>query len=278
MRGAPCGVRPLGSLPCGVRPLGSLPCGVRRLGSLPCGVRRLGSLPCGMSRVTMRRAATWLKPVHARCGVLAHVRPCGGAACATSLQDPCTVRPLDSLPCGVLAHCRAACAASPCGVRPLGSSPSMRGAASWLTSVHAAVRRAPRHCRTHAPCTQPRASYTRARMRMSATSCAASPTTWSLQPLCFTPRARSKIQRRLSSGSRRCERAKCAIKAPHCASSPTPRARARARSRVRVRVLRTLREDTSVCFHETIRMESSTLNTHLSSISPPMWDKVLLSL
>ncbi|MFS7964583.1 hypothetical protein Hanom_Chr08g00752061 [Helianthus anomalus] len=53
---------------------------------------------------------------------------------------------------------------------------------------------------------------------------------------------------------------------------------ARARARVRVRVLRTLREDTSMCFHETIRMESSTLNTHLSSISPPMWDKVLLSL
>ncbi|KAJ0601706.1 hypothetical protein HanIR_Chr03g0131801 [Helianthus annuus] len=25
-------------------------------------------------------------------------------------------------------------------------------------------------------------------------------------------------------------------------------------------------------------MESSTLNTHLSSISPPMWDNVLLSL
>uniref|UniRef100_A0A251T6E0 Uncharacterized protein n=1 Tax=Helianthus annuus TaxID=4232 RepID=A0A251T6E0_HELAN len=68
----------------------------------------------------------------------------------------------------------------------------------------------------------------------------------------------------------------CAIKAPHCASSPTPRAHERVR--VRVRVLRTLREDTSVCFHETIRMESSTLNTHLSSISPPMWDKVLRSL
>ncbi|MFS7918994.1 hypothetical protein Hanom_Chr03g00207711 [Helianthus anomalus] len=56
------------------------------------------------------------------------------------------------------------------------------------------------------------------------------------------------------------------------------RERERVRVRVRVRVLRTLREDTSVCFHETIRMESSTLNTHLSSISPPMWDKVLLSL
>ncbi|KAM0020427.1 hypothetical protein Hdeb2414_s0025g00667011 [Helianthus debilis subsp. tardiflorus] len=243
MRGAPCGVRPLGSLPCGVRPLGSLPCGVRRLGSLPCGVRRLGSLPCGvrpldslpcgvrrlgslpcgMRRVTMRRAATWLKPVHARCG----------------------------------------------------------GAASWLTSVHAAVRRAPRHCRTHAPCTQPRASYTRARMRMSATSCAASPTTWSLQPLCFTPRARSKIQRRLSSGSRRCERAKCKVRHQSATLrliAHATRARARVRVRVRVRVLRTLREDTSVCFHETIRMESSTLNTHLSSISPPMWDKVLLSL
>ncbi|MFS7952563.1 hypothetical protein Hanom_Chr07g00608371 [Helianthus anomalus] len=65
---------------------------------------------------------------------------------------------------------------------------------------------------------------------MTAMSCAASPTTWSLQPLCSTTRARSKIQRRLSSGSRRCERApsKCAIKAPHCASSPTPRACARA--------------------------------------------------
>ncbi|KAJ0801996.1 hypothetical protein HanPI659440_Chr03g0124241 [Helianthus annuus] len=34
-----------------------------------------------------------------------------------------------------------------------------------------------------------------------------------------------------------------------------------------------------VCFHdhETLRMESSHLNTHLSFISPPMWDKVPLS-
>ncbi|MFS7926976.1 hypothetical protein Hanom_Chr04g00303501 [Helianthus anomalus] len=50
--------------------------------------------------------------------------------------------------------------------------------------------------------------------------------------------------------------------------------RARERVRVRVRVLRTLREDTSVCFHETIRMERSYLNIPLSSISHPMWDKV----
>ncbi|KAJ0575017.1 hypothetical protein HanIR_Chr05g0208141 [Helianthus annuus] len=34
----------------------------------------------------------------------------------------------------------------------------------------------------------------------------------------------------------------------------------------------------SVCFHETIRMESSHLNTHLSFIPPPMWDKVQLFL
>ncbi|MFS7919495.1 hypothetical protein Hanom_Chr03g00213311 [Helianthus anomalus] len=68
--------------------------------------------------------------------------------------------------------------------------------------------------------------------------------------------------------------AKCAIKAPHCASSPTPRARERVR--VTVRVLRTLRESTSECFHETMRMERSYLNTPLSSISHPMWDKVPL--
>ncbi|MFS7986383.1 hypothetical protein Hanom_Chr11g01009691 [Helianthus anomalus] len=67
--------------------------------------------------------------------------------------------------------------------------------------------------------------------------------------------------------------AKCAIKAPHCASSPTPRAR----ERVRVRVLCTLREDTSECFHETMWMKRSYLNTPLSSISHPMWDNVPLS-
>ncbi|KAJ0800564.1 hypothetical protein HanPI659440_Chr03g0104531 [Helianthus annuus] len=33
----------------------------------------------------------------------------------------------------------------------------------------------------------------------------------------------------------------------------------------------------SECFHETIRMESSHLNTPLSFISPPMWDNVPLS-
>ena len=147
-------------------------------------------------------------------------------------------------------------------------------ASYWLTLV----RRA-RHSRTHAPCAQPRASCTRARMRMTATSCAASPTTWSLQPLCSTTRTQLKIQRRLSNGSRRCEVQSAPSKrhiAPH--RPRHARARERVRVRVRVRVLRTLREDTSVCFHETIRMESSTLNTHLSSIPPPMWDKVLLSL
>ncbi|MFS7916734.1 hypothetical protein Hanom_Chr03g00180801 [Helianthus anomalus] len=182
--------------------------------------------------------------------------------------------------------------ARPCAVRHFGSSPCvlMRGAASWLKSVHARVRhvtcepirarhtvapywltlvRRARHRRTHAPCVQPRASCTRA--RMTATSCAASPTTWSLQPLCSTTRARSKIQRRLSSGD-----AKCKVRHQSATLRLIAHA-ARARVRVRVRVLRTLREDTSECFHETIRMESSTLNTHLSSISPPMWDKVLLS-
>ncbi|MFS7902847.1 hypothetical protein Hanom_Chr01g00016141 [Helianthus anomalus] len=55
------------------------------------------------------------------------------------------------------------------------------------------------------------------------------------------------------------------------------RPRARARVRVRVRVLRTLRESTSECFHETMRMKRSYLNTPLSSISHPLWDKVPLS-
>ncbi|MFS8032781.1 hypothetical protein Hanom_Chr17g01561701 [Helianthus anomalus] len=52
-----------------------------------------------------------------------------------------------------------------------------------------------------------------------------------------------------------------------------PRARARVRGRVRV----TLREYTSECFHETIKMERPYLNTHLCFISHPMWDKVTLS-
>ncbi|MFS8009857.1 hypothetical protein Hanom_Chr14g01290301 [Helianthus anomalus] len=38
-----------------------------------------------------------------------------------------------------------------------------------------------------------------------------------------------------------------------------------------------LREYTSECFRETMRMFVSHLNTHLSFISHPMWDKVLLS-
>uniref|UniRef100_A0A251TJ75 Uncharacterized protein n=1 Tax=Helianthus annuus TaxID=4232 RepID=A0A251TJ75_HELAN len=135
----------------------------------------------------------------------------------------------------------AACATSPCE--------SIRArhtvAPYWLTLV-----RRTRHSRTHAPCSEPRASCTRA--RMTATSCTASPTTWSLQPLCFTTRARSKIQRRLSSGSRRCERAKCKVRHQSATLrliAHATRARARAsasvRVRVRVRVLRTLREDTT---------------------------------
>ncbi|MFS7917494.1 hypothetical protein Hanom_Chr16g01430951 [Helianthus anomalus] len=39
----------------------------------------------------------------------------------------------------------------------------------------------------------------------------------------------------------------------------------------------TLCEYTSVCFHETLRMECSHLNTSLCFIYPPMWDKVPLS-
>ncbi|MFS7980074.1 hypothetical protein Hanom_Chr10g00935081 [Helianthus anomalus] len=70
--------------------------------------------------------------------------------------------------------------------------------------------------------------------------------------------------------------AHCHIKAPYCASSPTPRARASEHARVRVRVRSTLSESTSECFHETMRMERSYLNTPLSSISHPMWDKVPL--
>ncbi|MFS7901375.1 hypothetical protein Hanom_Chr00s201533g01838061 [Helianthus anomalus] len=92
--------------------------------------------------------------------------------------------------------------------------------------------------------------------------------------------------RRIKNTKAALKRAKCKVRHQSATlrliAHATPRARARAservRVRVRVRVLRTLREDASVCFHETIRMESSTLNTHLSSISPPMWDKVLLSL
>ncbi|KAJ0837531.1 hypothetical protein HanRHA438_Chr16g0779191 [Helianthus annuus] len=140
----------------------------------------------------MRGAASWLTAMR---------------ACATLLRAPMRGG-------GILAHCPCAVAAywltamRRCGVRHV-TCESIRArhtvAPYWLTLV----RRA-RHSRTHAPCAQPRASCTRA--RMTATSCAASPTTWSLQPLCFTTRARSKIQRRLSSGSRRCERAKCKVR------------------------------------------------------------------
>ncbi|MFS7922602.1 hypothetical protein Hanom_Chr03g00251001 [Helianthus anomalus] len=55
---------------------------------------------------------------------------------------------------------------------------------------------------------------------------------------------------------------KCAIKAPHCAHRPR-HAYACA--------------STSVCFHETKRMECFHLNIPLSFISPPMWDKMPLS-
>ncbi|KAJ0914054.1 hypothetical protein HanPSC8_Chr06g0234271 [Helianthus annuus] len=165
-RARPCAVR---HAACGLLAHCRAACGL--LAHCRAAVRPLGSLPCAVRRCgsspSMRRAAVQLKSVHAACGGAAQVRPCGGAACATS--------PCESI------HARHT-------VAPY-----------WLTLV----RRA-RHSRTHAPCAQPRASCTRARMRMTATSCAASPTTWSLQPLCFTTRARSKIQRRLSA-MRACE-------------------------------------------------------------------------
>ncbi|KAJ0846255.1 hypothetical protein HanRHA438_Chr15g0722791 [Helianthus annuus] len=151
---------------------------------------------------------------HARCGLLAHCREaCGLLA---HCRAACGLLAHCHAACGLLAHCRVVrgaaqvrpCAVRRCGVRHV-TCESIRArhtvAPYWLTLVPRT-----RHSRTHAPCAQPRASCTRA--RMTATSCAASPTTWSLQPLCFTTRARSKIQRRLSSGSRRCERAKCKVR------------------------------------------------------------------
>ncbi|MFS7963783.1 hypothetical protein Hanom_Chr08g00742401 [Helianthus anomalus] len=103
----------------------------------------------------------------------------------------------------------------------------MRGAAAWLKSMRACAtspvslyERATQSrpigslgCVTHdtaGPTHHPRNRTSC--MRMTVTSCAASPTTWSLQPLCSTTRAWSKIQRRLSSGSRRCERVKCKVR------------------------------------------------------------------
>ncbi|KAM0057448.1 hypothetical protein Hdeb2414_s0005g00158311 [Helianthus debilis subsp. tardiflorus] len=142
--------------------------------------------------------------------------------------------------CGHLAHCHAACAASPCGVRPLGSN----------------------------PCAHAHDCHIKRRI------------TYHLILATFVlHHARAVKNTKAALGDASVRSAKCAIKAPHRPRHARARARERrVRVRVRVRVLRTLREDTSVCFHETIRMESSTLNTHLSSISPPMWDKVLLSL
>ncbi|KAJ0709161.1 hypothetical protein HanLR1_Chr09g0337211 [Helianthus annuus] len=137
----------------------------------------------------MRRAASWLTVVRRAASWLTAMRR--AASWLTAVRRA-VVR---------LKSVHAACATSPCE--------SIRArhtvAPYWLTLV-----RRTRHSRTHAPCSEPRASCTRA--RMTATSCTASPTTWSLQPLCFTTRARSKIQRRLSSGSRRCERAKCKVR------------------------------------------------------------------
>ncbi|MFS7940839.1 hypothetical protein Hanom_Chr05g00469021 [Helianthus anomalus] len=120
--------------------------------------------------------------------------------------------------CAILAHCHAR-------VRHTGSVPCAHAcvrhvtckplrarhtvAPFWLTLV----RRA-RHLSAHAPCASARGPIRVTRLH------ATSPTTWSLQPLCSTTRTRSKIQRRLAA----MRTAKCAIKAPHCASSPTPRA------------------------------------------------------
>ncbi|MFS8021742.1 hypothetical protein Hanom_Chr16g01430981 [Helianthus anomalus] len=68
-------------------------------------------------------------------------------------------------------------------------------------------------------------------------------------------------------GSRLCERLMCKV----CHIAPIAHA-----TSMRVRVLRTLREYTSVCFHETLRMQCSHLNISLCFISPPMWENMSL--
>ncbi|KAF5767507.1 hypothetical protein HanXRQr2_Chr14g0625081 [Helianthus annuus] len=163
------------------------------------------------ARCAMRRAASWLTAVRRAASWLTAVRRAASwlTAVRRCSSSPSVRRAAQVRPCGVR-RCSSSPSMQRCGVRHV-TCESIRArhtvAPYWLTLV-----RRTRHSRTHAPCSQPRASCIRARMRMTATSCAALPTTWSLQPLCFTTRARSKIQRRLSSGSRRCERAKCKVR------------------------------------------------------------------
>ncbi|KAJ0546015.1 hypothetical protein HanIR_Chr08g0356181 [Helianthus annuus] len=125
----------------------------------------------------------------------------------------------------------------------------------WLTLVRCAC-----HIRAHAPCAQPRGFMPRVLARGLPRHALRTHTP--LQPLgpcspCDPPRVCGQKYKGGSQAAR--GDAKCAIKAPHCASSPTPHARMGVR--VRAHFPGTL----SVCFHETIRMESSHLNTHLVS-------------
>ncbi|MFS7986348.1 hypothetical protein Hanom_Chr11g01009261 [Helianthus anomalus] len=178
---------------------------------------------CARGRARHPATRAGLQP-HARCGHLAHCHArCGHLAhcharCAvlTQVHARCVHLAQCHARCGHMAHCHA----------------PMRGASTWLKSMRACAtspvslyERATQSrpigllgCAAHdtaGPTHHPRNRSSR--MRMTATSCAASPTTWSLQPLCSTTRARSKIQRRLSSGSRRCH-----ARARACASASYP--------------------------------------------------------
>ncbi|KAJ0493946.1 hypothetical protein HanIR_Chr12g0591831 [Helianthus annuus] len=93
------------------------------------------------------------------------------------------------------------------------------------------------------------------------------------QPLVLAALAPPRVRgQKYKGGSRRFERAKCKVR--H--QSATLRLIAHA-TRVRGKGPQPLASTLSECFHETIRMEGSHLNTPLSSISHPMWDKVLPS-
>ncbi|MFS7974368.1 hypothetical protein Hanom_Chr09g00867871 [Helianthus anomalus] len=202
----------------------------------------------------MRRAASWLTAVRRAASWLTAVR---GAA----QVRPCAVRRTASLR-------RAASwlkSVRRCGVTCESIRARHTVAPYWLTLV----RRA-RHSRTHAPCAQPRASCAHDCHVMRHITYHLVLATLVLHHARVVKNTKAALKRLIAHALQ-----------PLCSATLRLIAhatRARERVRVRVRVLRTLREDSSVCFHETMRMKSSTLNTHLSSISPPMWDKVLPSL
>ncbi|MFS7921309.1 hypothetical protein Hanom_Chr03g00235291 [Helianthus anomalus] len=170
------------------------------------GINCSGKLPCARARHTTARAG--LQP-HVRCVHLAHCH----ARCVHLAHRSMRARHTGAR-AGLHPHARCVHLAQVhTRVRHVTCEPIQARhtvAPYWLTLV----RRA-RHSRTHAPCAQPRVSHDCHVMRRITYHLVFA--TLVLHHACAV-----KIQRRLAAT----RSAKCAIKAPHCASSPTPRARA----------------------------------------------------